>query len=292
MSYFMITVPSEGSSRESVWSNLQSRTTQESDLSTNYKINVPDLRVGTLDSLMALSDDLQKIDHYVENVTHKVEKDLRSHSRTSSEALTINQTPVDHYLTRFKWEEARYPIKSSLRELVEKIQSQVSSCDDELKSRSADFNSVAGSLNAIQRRLGGSLMTRSLHEVVKPRDVVNSNSLCTLFVVVPRSSVKDWTSKYETMCQFVVPRSSRQCAEDNENTLHSVVLFKRVVDEFKQKCRDNRFTVREYDYDADAVAKEKEEQSKLEMDKERMWSSLTRWLMRARPLSIAPRISP
>ena len=40
-----------------------------------------------------------------------------------------------------------------------------------------------------------------------------------------------------------VPRSSREIADDREYILVSVVLFKRVVDEFKQNAKSRGFQV-------------------------------------------------
>ena len=45
--------------------------TTSSQLSTNWKFHIPDLKVGTLDQLVGLSDDLGKVDAYVEGVTRK-----------------------------------------------------------------------------------------------------------------------------------------------------------------------------------------------------------------------------
>jgi hypothetical protein len=44
-----------------------------------------------------------------------------------------------------------------------------------------------------------------------------------------------------------VPRSSKTISEDNDYTLCSVVLFKRVVDDFKSSCRTKGFQVRKRD---------------------------------------------
>jgi hypothetical protein len=41
-------------------------------------LGVPELKVGTLDSLISLSDDLERVDRYVEGVVHRLEKELRS----------------------------------------------------------------------------------------------------------------------------------------------------------------------------------------------------------------------
>ena len=44
-------------------------------------------------------------------------------------------------------------------------------------------------------------------------------------------------------CDLQVPRSSKVIAEDNDYTLVSVVLFKRVIDDFKTACRSKGFQV-------------------------------------------------
>ncbi len=59
MHYWLISAPAENGSKEETFKNLQRAT---SDMSANYKMKIPELRVGTLDSLMALSDDLERID--------------------------------------------------------------------------------------------------------------------------------------------------------------------------------------------------------------------------------------
>lgn len=44
-----------------IWTRVQSKVKFESDLSQIYRFKLPELRVGTLDSLLALSDDLVKV---------------------------------------------------------------------------------------------------------------------------------------------------------------------------------------------------------------------------------------
>lgn len=58
--YWLISLPL-GEGRETVWANVQSKVKIESGLSQIYRFKLPELRVGTLDSLLALSDDLVKV---------------------------------------------------------------------------------------------------------------------------------------------------------------------------------------------------------------------------------------
>lgn len=55
---WLVSAPGEKTPQET-WDRLQGST---SSISTNYKFNVPDLKVGTLDQLVGLSDDLAKLD--------------------------------------------------------------------------------------------------------------------------------------------------------------------------------------------------------------------------------------
>ena len=54
---------------------------------------------------------------------------------------------------------------------------------------------------------------------------------------------KDWEARYETLADMVVPRSSRLVTEDSEYALYSVTLFRKVVDEYKTHCRENKSVI-------------------------------------------------
>ena len=62
---------------------------------------------------------------------------------------------------------------------------------------------------------------------------------------------------------MVVPRSSRKLAEDDEFGLFNVTVFKKVKEEFVQKCRENKWVHFPFDpfrprgrFEKDAVVKE------------------------------------
>lgn len=50
----------------------------------------------------------------------------------------------------------------------------------------------------------------------------------------------DWKLKYEKLTDMVVPRSSVLIFEDNEHGLFTVSLFRKVMDDFKYHCRENK----------------------------------------------------
>jgi V-type H+-transporting ATPase subunit C len=121
---------------------LARRVQTEQDLGRAFKFAVPDLKVGTLDSLMALSDELHKVDSFVEGVTRKVAQtrfDAWEEGDGSAAGaqynLNVNGRTMDDFLTFFQWDDAKYPSTHSLKALVSLIHSQVGKLDEELKVR-------------------------------------------------------------------------------------------------------------------------------------------------------------
>ncbi|GCB69757.1 hypothetical protein scyTo_0012483 [Scyliorhinus torazame] len=100
----------------------QSRCTS---LSNNYKFPIPELKVGTLDSLVGLSDELGKLDTFVEGIVKKLAQytaDIMEDSKDKAqENLLANGVDLHRYVTHFQWDMAKYPIKQSLQNITEVI---------------------------------------------------------------------------------------------------------------------------------------------------------------------------
>ncbi|XP_015893863.1 V-type proton ATPase subunit C isoform X1 [Ziziphus jujuba] len=277
--YWVVSLPVQGSA-SAVWNNLQDQISKHSFDTPIYRFNIPNLRVGTLDSLLSLSDDLLKSNNFMEGVSHKIRRQIEELERISgveSSALTVDGVPVDSYLTRFVWDEAKYPTMSPLREIVDSIHGQVAKIEDDLKVRVAEYNTVRSQLNAINRKQSGSLAVRDLSNLVKPEDIITSEHLVTLLAVVPKYSQKDWLSSYETLTNYVVPRSSKLLFEDNEYALYTVTLFGRVADNFRTSARERGFQIRDFEYSPEAQESRKQELEKLVQDQESLRSSLLLW---------------
>ncbi|CDP15722.1 unnamed protein product [Coffea canephora] len=279
--YWIVSLPIQNnSSPSSLWSRLQESISKHSFDTPLYRFNIPNLRVGTLDSLLALSDDLLKNNSFIEGVSHKIRRQIEELEKVSgvvSSSLTVDGVPVDSYLTRFVWDEAKYPTMSPLREIVDGIHTQIAKIEDDLKVRVAEYNNVRSQLNAINRKQTGSLAVRDLSNLVKPEDIVTSEHLTTLLAIVPKYSQKDWLASYETLSTYVVPRSSKKLYEDNEYALYTVILFSRDADNFRTKARERAFQIRDFEYNSETQESRKQELEKLMQDQERFRSSLLQW---------------
>ncbi|KAF2589096.1 hypothetical protein F2Q70_00040020 [Brassica cretica] len=259
--YWVVSLPVKDSS-SSLWNRLQEQISKHSFDTPVYRFNIPNLRVGTLDSLLALGDDLLKSNSFVEGVSQKIRRQIEELERISgveSNALTVDGVPVDSYLTRY-------------------LIFLLSDCSRMgLLVRVAEYNNVRGQLNAINRKQSGSLAVRDLSNLVKPEDIVASEHLVTLLAVVPKYSQKDWLACYETLTEYVVPRSSKKLFEDNEYALYTVTLFTRVADNYRTSAREKGFQIRDFEHSVEAQETRKQELEKLVQDQESLRTSLLQW---------------
>jgi len=279
--YWLISAPGEKTCQQTF--DKLNQATSKQQLSSNWKYHIPDLKVGTLDQLVGLSDDLGKLDTFVEQITRKVSnylgEVLEDQRDKLGENLLANGVDLATYVTQFRWDMAKYPIKQSLKNLSDIISKQVSQIESDLKTKSAAYNSLKSSLQSIEKKQVGSLVTRNVADLVKKEHfVLDSEYLVTLLVVVPLSNMNDWNNKYEKMTDMIVPRSSQLIYQDNDHALLSVSCFHKVVDEFKQKARENKFLVRDFTYDEEQLKSGKNELTKLHTDKKKQFGPLVRWL--------------
>ncbi|XP_031784448.1 V-type proton ATPase subunit C isoform X2 [Nasonia vitripennis] len=280
--YWLISAPGDKTCQQT-WETMNNLTSKQNSLSLNYKFHIPDLKVGTLDQLVGLSDDLGKLDTYVEQVTRKVAtylgEVLEDQRDKLHENLMANNSDLPTYITRFQWDMAKYPIKQSLRNIADIISKQVGQIDADLKTKSTTYNNLKGSLQNLEKKQTGSLLTRNLADLVKKEHfILDSEYLTTLLVIVPRASFHEWNAMYEKLTDMIVPRSSQLINQDQEYGLFTVTLFKKVIEEFKLHAREKKFIVRDFTYNEEELAAGKNEMTKLVTDKKKQFGPLVRWL--------------
>ncbi|KAI5753383.1 V-type proton ATPase subunit C [Diaphorina citri] len=280
--YWLISAPGDKTCQQT-WENLNNVTSKQNNLSENYKFHIPDLKVGTLDQLVGLSDDLGKLDTFVDSVTHKVAvylgEVLEDQRDKLAENLMANNNELGNYITQFQWDMAKYPIKQSLRNIADIINKQIGQIEADLKTKSSAYNNLKSNLQNMEKKQTGSLLTRNLADLVKKEHfILDSEYLTTLLVVVPRNQVTEWVQNYEKLTAMIVPRSSQLVSQDQDFALYTVTLFKKVQDEFRHHAREKKFIVREFVYNEEELAAGKNEITKLVTDKKKQFGPLVRWL--------------
>uniref|UniRef100_A0A3Q4GZH1 V-type proton ATPase subunit C n=1 Tax=Neolamprologus brichardi TaxID=32507 RepID=A0A3Q4GZH1_NEOBR len=256
--FWLISVPLDKTSLTSV--EKLKRTIAKTNLASSCcRFSIPDLKVRIV----------------IKKTCQCMKEVLESSDKVLENALA-NGVDLMNFMIKFQWDKAKYPTSLTLSSLAEIINKEVSQVEAELKSRSAAYNSVKASLQNLEHKLDGNLQTCSLNDVVRKEDLVVSEYLTTLLVVVARGSYSQWERSYESFSKFVVPRSSRKLYENGEGGVFSVTLFKRAVCEFKAKAQESKFFVRDYSFDLEE--QKQREIMQLSFHKKEQYGIFVRWL--------------
>ncbi|KAJ3188827.1 hypothetical protein HDU85_004541 [Gaertneriomyces sp. JEL0708] len=279
--YVFISAPGEPTKQDVINRVKENLASRSNDYAEVFPFNLPDFKVGTLDSLVVLSDDLAKADTVAEGVASKIADNMRQLLNNDMgqwmSNLSINDKSIDAYLKTFQWNNMKYRTDKSLRELTDMLLQEVTQIDTLMKNKMQAYTALKGQLQGIQRKQTGNLAVRSLNDIVKKEHLVlDSEYLTTLIVAVPKSSINEWINSYETLTAMVVPRSTQKIAEDDEFALFTVTVFQRVIDEFTNKAREHRYSVREFKWDQQAMAAERKQLAELGATEREQWSSLLR----------------
>ncbi|KZO94983.1 ATPase V1 complex subunit C [Calocera viscosa TUFC12733] len=283
LSTWLIAVPQDGDS-EGLYQEISGKLEQAKALSRSNvaELGIPTLKTGTLDLLISLSEELPKYDIFFTAAVAKIVDTLRNllnndPQKLAQHTLVEEKTCDEYLLSGWKWNASKYGTQRGLREVVDGLNKEMTSIDNVMKNKVNSYNLAKGTLVQMQRKKTGNLSVRSLVDVV-PREVVvqDSEYLETLLVAVPNNLTKEWQAKYERLTSMVVPRSSIEVTSDSEFTLYSVVVFRKLHDEFVQKCREHKFIVRDFTFDEESIVKQRRELEDLSLAEKEMWADLLR----------------
>ncbi|KAM9777547.1 V-type proton ATPase subunit C 1-B-like [Neosynchiropus ocellatus] len=276
---WMISVPLDKKTSASV--DKLKRIIAKTKSASCCRFHIPELKVGVLDSLLTVSDEMAKLDMTTESVLKRTCQSLRElmvqTGDKQEDDVVANGLDLMSHVTKFQWDKAKYPTSQPLSTLVALITKEVSQLEAELKSRYAAYSKLKSELQCRQQKPERNLQTCSLNEIVKKEDLVVSEYLTTLLVVSTRGNYDVWEGTYESLSHFVVPRSSRKLYENEEAGIFSVTLFRKAVSEFKAKAQKNMFVVREYSFEQEE--KRLRELKELTIQKTEQYGFFMRWLM-------------
>jgi V-type H+-transporting ATPase subunit C len=257
------------------------RSTVTNDVGSTYSFAIPEFKIGTLDALVQQADDLAKLESACHGVVAKVGDSLRTILDGDEDKVqqqkTINDKPVDQYLRTFQWNKVKYRADRPIADLIDMLHKEIQGIDNDVKAKFSQYNQTKSALAAAERKKTGNLATKSLVSVVNPNSLIrDSEYLDTHLLAVPNVAVKDFYKSYEELSQMVVPRSANQLAKDDEFTLFAVTTFKKYSAEFVHKCRERRWTPRDYKYKEGGKEEEAKEADQLTRDAQKQWGEALR----------------
>ncbi|KAJ5926693.1 hypothetical protein N7516_008466 [Penicillium verrucosum] len=255
-------------------------TTVSPDNGSTTSFPIPEFKIGTLDALVQQADELSKLEASCQSVVAKVGdalKNILEDEAQIEQMKVVNDKPVDQYLRTFQWNKVKYRADKSLAELIDLLQKEAASIDNDIRFKYSQYNQVKNTLSTLQRKQAGNLSTKSLASVVDPKTIIqDSEYIETHLVAVPIQLVKDFLKAYETVAPMVVPRSAQLVASDSEFTLYAVTAFKKHRVEFVHKCREKKWIPRDFKYVEGGKEEERKEVERVGGDERKVWGETLR----------------
>ncbi|KAM3137652.1 hypothetical protein pb186bvf_010266 [Paramecium bursaria] len=197
-------------------------------------------KMGNLDQLMFINDNLIKQDTVVESLLKKIERQYLDVTEKLTYDFMIENRDgtqnIDKYINTFKWEDARFPRNQPLAEILKILQQRTAHVDSDLRQKVQSYQELKNQTQQLAKK-EGNLLVRDLVDVlkepiVKQRDFVYSEYLTTLVAIVPKNQVQDWLACYEFLHENVVPKTAKQFqVEDKDNlTIWRIVVMKSHLD--------------------------------------------------------------
>lgn len=205
---------------------------------------LPDFQIKTLDLLVQLSEELSKLDGLLAASVAKVVDVLQAvePNKLFGETRVVNKRPATNFVENFTWNTSKFRLDKSIKDLVQMISAEALALDNDVRQAYQQYQGAKSNFLAADRKKNGDLSIKSLHEIVRPDHfVLDSEHLTTVLIAVPKSLVSDFEKLYETLTDFVIPRSASVVAKDAEYVLYTVTLFKKYQVDFIAAAREHKW---------------------------------------------------
>lgn len=208
------------------------------------EFKLPDFQIKTLDSLVQLSEEIAKLDSTLAASVAKVIDVVQTvePNKLFNETRVVNLKPATWFVEHFTWNTSKYRLDKPIKDLVQIISSEALALDNDVRLAYQQYQGAKSNFLAADRKKNGDLSIKSLHEVVRPEHfVLDSEHLTTVLVAVPKALVGDFEKTYESLNEWVIPRSAQEIARDSEYVLYAVAVFKKYESDFVSAAREHKW---------------------------------------------------
>lgn len=232
-------------------------------------------KIGTLDQLVKLNDALLKVDHHLETIIKKIQRQAEEISNDITLKVETSDATMElkDYVQQFQWDDQKYPRSRSLIDIATIISEKMTSIDSDMKKHIDEYNTLKSQLFNIKKKEDGNFLNKDPGDIVyghidKKNFIHDSNFLRNVLIIVPKNKVEQFKSSYESVKEGVVPKSARHLVEVEDkdgNQVFRVVVMENSADSFTLKCKQKiGFSAKVFVYDEESYQKELEEAKVLE----------------------------
>lgn len=272
--------------REELYALLKKQLMKSNTVQDVGVFEIPmDLRFSAFDDLLLCADNLEKEDQLVENALKKARQlalDINPNM-----VFKINaggrQWSVLHYLSKFTWDDRKFPKYVPLNENLKTLSQLVQKLVDDITLKAIAYSDLKHKKQLMNSNMETATIYRDLIYVITPdvvedpNDFMETEHLTTVIVFVPFGAEEEFLRVYMSLATNIVPNCAKNInIKCKSYSLWRVIIFKSSVNTFVEGCKSNNFMAQQFTYSPERYNILLNEQSKLEADTQRHQALLSR----------------
>lgn len=250
-----------------------------------FPIDLPSLKVGSLDGLMSTSEELEKVDPSIEGTLHRLIQSFQSIIDDDNFEFDIYGKRPEVFLSGFTFNISKYRTDTKLHQLITEIHEEVNQIDALVKSKLSDYSTAKNAVAGADRNQRGTLLTKDLAVIVEEylkqpntQIPIQSDYMTSVYLIVPKADIYDLESEYLQLAPMIVPDTLKTIATDEEYRVYTITIFKKHLKELQEAVRKRKWTLKEYEHSAEIANKTKTEQARRQADTLGLHANLVRLL--------------
>jgi len=162
-----------------------------------WTIPAGSLKVGTLDNLVGLSDEMGKYDASLRNCAVQIQKIYLDYGG-KAETLTIGQKTPAQYLGMFKWN-PKWNTSNAMKKIIIDMTTESRTNLNNLMKIKAACVECTRKLAILSKQTEGNLTVRDFEHKLRKDEVFMTDVFKTIYVVVPKGRADRFMSEYSTI---------------------------------------------------------------------------------------------
>jgi len=181
MAYFILGTSLIDGNEDSTWNAICTKGfgvgQAEMDKGFRLYMDKEKFRSATVDTLIGLTDVVQKLDTNLEGVIKKIEKQHKELEPTWDVKISTNAGDMDmlKYMRDFIWEDSKFPRSKTLPELLHLLGDKVNHLDNDIKKQINDYTDIRNAINALSKKQEGGFLSRDLTEVFLEKGITEES---------------------------------------------------------------------------------------------------------------------
>ena len=199
-----------------------------------FELRVPHLRVGALDTILKMSDELSRLDSSLQGFMRKAERQVSEtsalvqhggsspgsaaasggSSKPTQEVLYVDDMTVEGYLETYEWDSQQWDEMEGLVRLSELLSGAAEAADKDMHRYAKAYGDHMARISFMEKGRTGTLATAPLEPVLTAQlmqssgltaSLADTEFLQTVLVVVPKAAEDSFFSQYEGLDAVSVP---------------------------------------------------------------------------------------